>query len=94
MFIYINAYKLNMVVKTITVTKEAYEALRSLKSKSESFSETILKIAKRKPLDNFYGILNKEKGDKLEKAIYDVRKTHNIIHSEKINKIVKILKEE
>ena len=37
-----------MVTKTITVTKEAYEALASDKKKDESFSEVILRTHKKK----------------------------------------------
>ena len=37
-----------MAVKTITVTKEAYEALASEKKKDESFSEVILRTHKKK----------------------------------------------
>jgi predicted CopG family antitoxin len=34
-----------MAVKTITVTKDAYDALRSMKEGDESFSEAILRIS-------------------------------------------------
>ena len=37
-----------MVTKTITVTKEAYEALAGDKKKDESFSEVILRTHKKK----------------------------------------------
>lgn len=37
-----------MVVKTITITKEAYEALASEKNKDESFSEVILRTHRKK----------------------------------------------
>ena len=37
-----------MVTKTITVTKEAYEALANDKGKDESFSEVILRTHKKK----------------------------------------------
>ena len=69
-----------MAVKTLTITDDAYEALRALRESNESFSETILRVAKRKPLSYFYGSISKENGKKLEKTILKVRKIRNEIH--------------
>jgi len=45
-----------MVVKTITITEEAYKILKNMKGEGDSFSDTILKIgAKRVPLRNYFG---------------------------------------
>lgn len=55
-----------MAVKTITITENAYKIL---KSKRESFSDIIIKIGRRRPLDEFFGILSKSRAEKLEKAI-------------------------
>ncbi len=48
-----------MVTKTITVTKEAYDAIKQLKRKDESFSELFKRI-ENKPLrvKDMVGILN------------------------------------
>ncbi len=78
-----------MASKTITVTKDAYEALHSLKETRESFSDTILRIAKRKPLSSFYGVLSKESGEKLEKAIIDARKKRNESHRGRLKQIAR-----
>jgi len=77
-----------MASKTITVTKEAYTALSSLKAPRESFSETLMRIAKRKPLSSFFGILSEESGEQLEKAVYELRKKRNEAHRVRIKKIV------
>ncbi len=82
-----------MAIKTITVTKEAYEALRSLKAPRESFSETIIRVSKRKPLSNFFGILSEEKGRKLENSVYELRKKRNETHRLRIKQIVNKFKE-
>ena len=76
-----------MSSKTITVTEDAYEALKYMKSPSESFSEAILRIAKRKPLSSFYGILSKESGKKIEKAILENRKIHGRLQGERLKRI-------
>jgi predicted CopG family antitoxin len=44
-FKYMFMFKHSMAVKTITVTKDAYDALRSMKEGDESFSEAILRIS-------------------------------------------------
>ena len=80
-------YKHSMATKTITVTVNAYETLKSLKTPNESFSETILRMAKRKPLSYFYGALSKEDANKLEKVILENRKIHKRLHKERFERI-------
>ncbi len=80
-----------MTVKTITVTEDAYEALKSKKEPNESFSEAILRITKRRPLSEFYGILKGESGEEFEKAIMERRKAHTKSHLERIERIRKEL---
>ncbi len=77
-----------MTTKTITVTKNAYEALKSLKSHSESFSETILRISNKRPLSQFFGVLSEESGERLESAILEMRKKRNESHKERLKRIV------
>ncbi len=76
-----------MAVKTITVTENAYDALKSLKEPNESFSETLLRVAKRKPLSQFYGVLSKESADRLEKAIMERRRERNKAHQARLKRI-------
>ena len=80
-----------MTTKTITVTEDAYEALRSLKGVRESFSKTILRIAKKRPLSDFYGILSKEAGKELEESIREVRSMHRKTHRKRIERVAKAL---
>lgn len=48
-----------MVIKSLTVTEDAYDALKALKYGDESFSETILRISsdKRGNAAKFFGAL-------------------------------------
>ena len=82
-----------MVVKTITIKKNAYEALKSLKLARESFSDTILRISKRKSLSAFFGILSSKTGERMEKEIFKIRERRNIVHKARIKGIVKAFKE-
>ncbi len=78
-----------MTTKTITVTREAYEALKSMKASRESFSKTILRITKRKPLSHFYGILG-PKGKKFEEAV--IKNRRKSMRRERIERIAEELK--
>ncbi len=58
-----------MVVKTLTITEEAYRRLKALKNNnSQSFSQVIIEITNKSHtnvLDQFFGIL-KNKGESAE----------------------------
>lgn len=82
-----------MAVKTITIMEKAYEALKSLKLPRESFSETILRISKRRQLSEFYGVLSPKTGEVMEKAIAEARKRRNKFHRARVDYITKSLKE-
>ncbi len=81
-----------MAVKTITVTEGAYEALKSLKGANESFSKTLLRVAKRKPLSSFFGVLSGETGERFEKAVLEARKKRNESHRARMKKIIEALR--
>ncbi len=80
-----------MAVKTITVTTDAYDALKELKGEHESFSETILRVAKKKSLWDFVGVLTREEGERLEKAVKDARREHRIAYEKRIERIARAL---
>ena len=70
-----------MAVKTITITKDAYEKLASNKEEGESFSELINRSFDKKgnveELMKFAGAwsdMSDEEADKLKKHIRDMRK--------------------
>jgi len=52
---------INMVTKTITVTEEAYQTIKSMKKENESFSQLFIRMKKNdNDISKFFGIL---KGD-------------------------------
>ena len=82
-----------MAVKTITVTEDAYEALKSLKGENESFTETILRVAKKKSLWDFVGVLSEESAERMEREIREARRRHAITRKARIERIVKALED-
>lgn len=53
-----------MATKTLTITEEAYNALKKEKGPEESFSETVLKVTSRKgKFSECAGVLKMSKGE-------------------------------
>lgn len=64
-----------MAVKTITVTEDAYEALKRLKEEGESFSKVIIRVAKgRENIEKYFGVLNKKSARHIKENIRKFRK--------------------
>ncbi len=67
-----------MATKTLTITEDAYNLLKSKKLADESFSEEIMREMSEKkqkrPLRDFYGILSKEDGDAIMKNYWEHKK--------------------
>lgn len=80
-----------MAVKTITVTEEAYNALRKMKEDEESFSRVIIRLSERKKINlaKYSGILSEKRADELkmiakkmrDRASEDVRERVRNVHS-------------
>ena len=63
------------MVKTITVTEEAYNMLKRLKEKEESFSKEIIRITQNKSnLNKFFGILDEGSYEDLKNKTKEARK--------------------
>ena len=80
-----------MATKTISITEEAYERLRSRKYERESFSDVIYRMTKRKKLSDFYGMLG-EKAAKMEEAITESRKQTKKLHEDRMRNLLKEMK--
>lgn len=77
-----------MATKTISITEEAYERLRVRKEKNESFTDVINRLAGKRSIMEFAGILSEEEGEKLEKYIKERRKASR----ERSNRIREMMK--
>ncbi len=75
-----------MATKTISVTEEAYNILKTKKEATESFSEVIVKLSGKKKLSSFFGALSEESVSTLENEINEMRKVHRKAHSKRIAK--------
>ncbi len=62
-----------MGVKTITISIEAYEALLRLKRPGESFSDVILRLAKRRSLLDLAGVWRDVDDEELERVLKEIR---------------------
>ena len=81
-----------MTTKTISITEEAYERLRSKKDERESFSDVINRITNKRPLSDFLGVLNEKEADLLENTIGKNRKINRELHEKRVKYILKGLK--
>jgi len=60
-------------VRTITISLEAYEALLRLKRPGESFSDVILRLAKRRDLMDLAGAWRDVNDKELDKVMREIR---------------------
>ncbi|GEM_PF-6687131 len=80
-----------MVIKSLTITEEAYNALKRIKYEEESFSKVIIRISneKRGSLAEYFGVLkdSKDKLHELKKEIKERRSKINLEFLERTKKI-------
>ncbi|MGB9787131.1 MAG: antitoxin VapB family protein [Infirmifilum uzonense] len=62
-----------MGVKTITISIDAYEALLKLKRPGESFSDVILRLAKKRSLLELAGAWRDVDDEELGKVVMEIR---------------------
>lgn len=62
------------MVKTITITEDAYNRLKAVKEENESFSDVIKKTIGSADVTEIVGLLTKEEAAAARKKITDARK--------------------
>ncbi len=68
-----------MAHTTITISVDAYEALKRERREGESFSEEVLRLTGEKhKLSDLAGILSEEKADEWQKGVEKVRKKFRV----------------
>ncbi len=77
-----------MAIKTITITEEAYERLKAKKEKNESFTHVINRMAEKRDIMEFAGILSDEDAEKIKKHIKKRRQASR----ERINRVREALR--
>lgn len=77
-----------MPTRTISITEEAYERLKMLKEKNESFTDVVNRITGKRSLLELAGILSGEEADKMERHIKEMRARSR----ERMDKIIEKLK--
>ena len=65
---------IEMAVKTITITEDAYSSLAALKETGESFSDVVRRLTGKHSLLELEGLLTEKEASVLEEAIRKTRK--------------------
>ncbi|MCX6648362.1 MAG: antitoxin VapB family protein [Candidatus Bathyarchaeota archaeon] len=73
------------MTKTISLTEDAYELLKNMKRGNESFSDTIMRLAKRRHLSNCAGLWSDIPDEKREATTRKIREVRKRIEPEHLN---------
>ena len=79
---------LMMSYKTISLSKEAYEILKNAKRDRESFSQVVIRLAKKRTLDDFVGCISSESITKLSDALDVFRRERGTAWSESMEEML------
>lgn len=76
-----------MSTKTVSLSEDAYERLKSLKEDKESFSDVVRKITETSNVSKFHGVLSEDTADEIEESIRENREGNRERHSERVKSI-------
>lgn len=80
-----------MGTKTISLADDAYEKLKAHKREGESFSDVVRRLAGGVTLSEYYGVLNEETADDLERVVEKRRAERSSSHRERVSDIAEDL---
>ncbi len=63
-----------MAFKNISLSLEAYDALKRLQRQGESFSRIVLRLSQREDISDVFGIFSDSEAVALKKGVAEVRK--------------------
>ena len=63
-----------MAFKNISLSVEAYDALKRLQHAGESFSKEVIRLAQRERVSDVFGIFSDSEAEALKKGVAEVRK--------------------
>jgi predicted CopG family antitoxin len=73
--------------KTISLADDAYEKLKTHKREGESFSDVVRRLAGGVALSEYYGLLDEETADDLERVIEERREERSTTHRGRVSDI-------
>lgn len=82
-----------MGTKTISLADDAYEKLKRLKREGESFSDVVRRLTGDVSLAEYYGVLEDETADELERVIESRREQRSETHRARVEALTDELEE-
>lgn len=77
-----------MGYKTISLSEEAYKILKNAKRDRESFSQVVIRLGKKRSLEDFVGCISSESITKLSDALDVFRRERGTAWSESMDEML------
>ena len=75
------------MAKLISVSEEAYERLKAMKEENESFTDVVVKLTRKKPLESFFGAIPEGMAKEMEANMAEARVKRRNLHSSRIKRM-------
>ncbi|MBI2583822.1 MAG: antitoxin VapB family protein [Candidatus Aenigmarchaeota archaeon] len=77
------------MTKLVSISEEAYERLKTMKGEKESFTDVVIKLTKKRPLESFFGSVPEEMAKRMETDITEARARHRKLHYARLKRLSK-----